>query len=233
MRAGAAARLLARELLDAVLLERRTHADAVVADMDLIVRAALRRGLLLDDAQGDRAARRGELDGVGQDVEHDLVEAHGVGDDVLVLHVDHVDEERQTLCGNARLDDVAQVVHELGQVHRARLERDLAALDAAHVEHVVDEREQVLARRRGLFQVVEHLLTVVDMGGRKRGKADDRVHRRSDVVRHPGKELAFGMVGLFGGNERHTQRSLLALLFLNVFGAKEEHPPYGVKKIRP
>lgn len=63
--------------------------------------------------------------------------------------------------------------------------------------------------------------------------ADDRVHRRSDVVRHPGKELAFGMVGLFGGNERHTQRSLLALLFLNVFGAKEEHPPYGVKKIRP
>lgn len=49
----------------------------------------------------------------------------------------------------------------------------------------------------------------------------------------PGKELAFGMVGLFGGNERHTQRSLLALLFLNVFGAKEEHPPYGVKKIRP
>ena len=90
--------------------------------MELIVRAALRRGLLLDDAQGDRAARRGELDGVGQDVEHDLVEAHGVGDDVLVLHVDHVDKEREALGGNARLNDVAQVVHELGQVHRARLE---------------------------------------------------------------------------------------------------------------
>ena len=178
-----------------MLLKRRTHADAVIADMELIVRAALRRGLLLDDAQGDRAARRGEFDGVGHDVEHDLVEAHGVGDDVLVLHVDHVDEERDALGGNARLDDVAQVVHKLGQVHRARLERDLAALDAAHVEHVVDEREQVLARRRGLFQVVEHLFAVVDMGGRKRGEADDRVHRRADVVRHIEQEFALGAVG--------------------------------------
>ena len=164
-----------------MLLKRRTHADAVVADMELIVRAALRRGLLLDDAQGDRAARRGEFDGVGHDVEHDLVEAHGVGDDVLVLHVDHVDEERDALGGNARLDDVTQVVHELGQVHRARLERDLAALDAAHVQDV--------------FQVVEHLFAVVDMGGRERGEADDRVHRRADVVRHIEQKFALGAVG--------------------------------------
>ena len=75
-------------------------------------------------------------------------------------------------------------MYKLGQVHRTQFERNLAALDTAHIKYIVDEREQMLARRRGLFQVVEHLLTVVDMGSRKRGEADDRVHRRADVMRH-------------------------------------------------
>lgn len=98
------------------------------------------------------------------------------------------------LGGDARLDDIAQIVYKLGQVHRAQFERNLAALDTAHIEYIVDEREQMLARRRGLFQVVEHLLTVVDMGGRKRGEADDRVHRRADVVRHIEQKFALGAV---------------------------------------
>ena len=85
-------------------------------------------------------------------------------------------------------------MYKLGQVHRAQFERNLAALDTAHIEHIVDEREQMLARRRGLFQVVEHLLTVVDMGGRERGEADDRVHRRADVVRHIEQKFALGAV---------------------------------------
>ena len=38
------------------------------------------------------------------------------------------------------------------QVHRAQFEKTFAALDTAHIEHIVDEREQMLARRRGLFR---------------------------------------------------------------------------------
>ena len=52
----------------------------------------------------------------------------------------------------------------------------------------------MLARRRGLFQIVEHLLAVVNMGGRKRSEADDRVHRRADVVRHIKQKFALGAV---------------------------------------
>ena len=159
--------LLARKLLEDMLLKRRAHADAGITDMKFIIHTSMRCGLLLNDAQGDHAAYRGELDGIGQDVKHDLVETHGVGNNILILHIDHVDEKRNALGGDVRLDDIAQIVYKLGQVHRAQLERNLAALDTAHIKYIVDEREQMLARRRGLFQVVEHLLTVVDMGGRK------------------------------------------------------------------
>ena len=53
----------------------------------------------------------------------------------------------------------------------------------------------MLARRRDLFQIVEHLLTVVDMGGRKRGEADGRAFVGvPDVVRHIGQKFALGAV---------------------------------------
>ena len=51
-----------------------------------------------------------------------------------------------------------------------------------------------------LFRQLAEPFGVAHVHARNGRHADDRVHRRSDVVRHPGKELAFGMVGLFGGN---------------------------------
>ena len=76
-----------------MLLKRRAHADAGITDMKFIIHTSMRCGLLLNDAQGDHAAYRGKLDGIGQDVEHDLVETHGVGNNILILHIDHVDEK--------------------------------------------------------------------------------------------------------------------------------------------
>ena len=62
------------------------------------------------------------------------------------------------------LDDGAYIVHEIRQMHRLFLDLHLAALDTAHVQHIVDEGEQVLAGGGDLFQVVQHLFFIINMG---------------------------------------------------------------------
>ena len=51
-------------------------------------------------------------------------------------------------------DDGLDVVQHLGQVDLGFLQLELAALDAAHVQNIVDERKQVAARGEGFGQIV-------------------------------------------------------------------------------
>ncbi len=75
--------------------------------------------------------------------------------------------------------------------HLRELELHPAGLDLGQVEHVVDQREQVRARREHVVdvgellvvQLAEHLLV------QHLGEADDRVQRRAQLVRHRGQEV--------------------------------------------
>ena len=131
--------ILAGEGLKDMLLELRAHADAVVLDAELVVGKAVRGGGLLDNADADGAAGAGELDGITQNVEQDLVQAQLVRDDVFVMDILGVDEKVQLLGRRIGLDDGAQIMDNIRQVHRHSVDLHLAALDAAHVEHIVDE----------------------------------------------------------------------------------------------
>ena len=194
------------ERLEDALGERRAHADAGVADAELILRAAAQRTGVLADADRDRAARRGELDGVGQQVEQDLPEARPVAADVLVRHVDRVHVQLELLGVHLSADDGLDVVQHIGQADLALFEMELAALDAAHVQDVVDEREQMAARGEGLGQIVPDPFGVADVADRKGGEADDGVHRGADVVRHIGQEVALCAAGGLGGRDRVRKR---------------------------
>ena len=103
------------------------------------------------------------------------------------------DGKAETRALNAA-DSGAFLVHKVRQMHRLFLDLHLAALDAAHIQHIVDEGEQVLAGDRDLFQVVQHLFLIINMGRRQRGEADDGVHRGADVVAHVEQELPLGTV---------------------------------------
>lgn len=73
---------------------------------------------------------------------------------------------------------------------------DLSTFDAAHIQHIVDEREQMVAGSKGLGQIILHPLLVVNIADRQCGKADDGVHGGADVVGHIGKEGALGAVAV-------------------------------------
>ena len=76
---------------------------------------------------------------------------------------------------------------------------DLSAFDAAHIQHIVDEGEQMVAGCKGLGKIIFHPILIVNIADRQRGKTDDGVHGGADIVGHIGKEGALGAVGGLGG----------------------------------
>ena len=130
-------------------------------------------------------------------------------------------------------DDGFQIVQHIGQVRLGFVQMDLTALNAAHIQHIVDKGKQVVARCENLAQIVPHLFFVVNIADSQCGKADDGVHRGADVVGHIGKESALGTVGSFrcmnslrerlvhlfvGGSVRHHKNVLAPALDLTAHG---------------
>ena len=74
---------------------------------------------------------------------------------------------------------------------------DLSAFNAAHIQHIVDEGEQMVAGCKGLAKIILHPVCIVNIAERQRGKADDGVHGGADIVGHMGEKLTFGLIGPF------------------------------------
>ena len=197
----------------------RAHADAVVLDAELILSAAADLAGKLAHPQRHRAARGGELDGVGQKVHQNLIQPGLVAIDVLIGNIYRVHIQFQLLCVKLPADDGLYVVQHVGQVDLGLVQLDLSAFDAAHIQNIIDERKQVAAGGKYLGKVFLHAVPVVQMADRQRGKADDGIHRGADVVGHIGKEGALGAVGVFGGGHGIRER----LVRLPVGGAVRQN----------
>ena len=152
---------LAFKRLKNLLRELRTHADAVVADTELVLCTVAHGSGKLPDTHGDRAARRRELNGVGQQVEQNLSQTCPVTVNVLVGNVKRIHIKLELLGVYLSADDGLDIVQHLGEVDLGFLQMKLAALDAAHVQNIVDEREQVAARGEGFGQIVLHPFLIV------------------------------------------------------------------------
>ena len=60
----------------------------------------------------------------------------------------------------------------------------LAALDAAHIQDIVDQSKQMVAGGENLLQAFPHLFRALHMACRNGGKPDNGVHGRAYVVAH-------------------------------------------------
>lgn len=90
-------------------------------------------------------ARRGEFRRVSEQVEQDLPELLRVGPNQAWRR------RREYLVGNSfrrelGLGDRGYVCHHFREVHRTQVIRDAATLHLRHIEHVLDERQQVFLR---------------------------------------------------------------------------------------
>ena len=156
----------------------------------------------------DLAAVR-ELERVREQVLDDLLQALGVGGHRRRQLRVAADEEVELL----RLGHVAEralhVAAQLVQAQLAHVHRDRARLDLRQVEDVVDEHEQVVARRVDRLRELHLLAGEVALGLRAQlvGEDQQRVERRAQLVRHVREEL-----GLVLRGERQLVRLFLQVL---------------------
>ena len=193
------------------------HTDTGILDPDFVLPHALRCAVNLPHPHRHRPAGGRELDGVGQQIEHDLIEAGLIAVDVLLGDIRGVHVQLQLLGVNLSADDGLDVMQHIGQVGFLLLQLDAAAFDSAHIQHIVDEGQQMVAGGQNLGQIFPHLVGVFHIGHRQRGKADDGVHGGADVVRHIGQESTLGSVGALGRLHRILQ-ILIDFAFLGAVG---------------
>ena len=186
----------------------RRHADTRVADTEsqrsstFQSRVIARRGLdigMSSYGQRHRALLR-ELARVAQQVEERLAQFGHVGthhpDARGTLDLQHV-----AVLRDERLHRRCHFLHQLRHVELLQKERHLASFDLREIEDVVDQAEQVFARTVDLLQVgnVAGVAHVLGFLLKHLAVADDRVHRRAQLVAHIRKELALRAVRLVGG----------------------------------
>ena len=108
-----------------------------------------------------------------------------------------------------------QIVNQVGKVKFLLHKLHLAGLDLAHVQHLIDQTQQVLAGKGNLLQAVLYPNFIVNMGSGNGGHADNAVHGGADVVGHIGQEVGLGAVGCLRRIIGFLQRHFLLSFFLD------------------
>ena len=155
-------------------------------------------GPLAVRADGDAATVGGELDGVGHQVEHHLLELEFVGvDGVDVVGNLHRDGDR--VQGRPLPHHREGVLHGAADAESAWLQHHVAGFHLRKVQDVVEQREQVLARIPDVAQIfVLALVQLAEHAVQQHlGEPDHRVQRGPQFVRHAGQELRLVAAGDF------------------------------------
>ena len=96
------------------------------------------------------------------------------------------------------LDDAAAGVQQFAQVKVGVQHLHGAAFHLGHVQHIVDEGQQVAGRTAHLDQAVFHAGLVVKVGFGNIQHAHNAVDGGADIVGHIGEELGLGLAGFLG-----------------------------------
>ena len=162
--------------------------------MQFIIGFLFIRACLLE-LHRNAAALRCKLEGIAQQVQQDPVQPVLVADHRFIGHIGS-HRKIQVLGLHLGHEQVPDLVHGLHQVGPLRLQFHLAAFDAPHVQHVVDQGQQVMAGSFDLIHVIRDLGRVFFFFGQRR-IAHDGVHGRADIVAHIGKERTLGLAAHF------------------------------------
>ena len=153
---------------------------------------------LLQQTHGNAdLARLRELDGVVGVVDEDLAQAQRVAHQVGGHVAGHIADQLQPLGSGLVAHHIRHAFEHAVEQERLALHHQLARLDLGEVQDVVDDAQQVLARLLDLAHVVV-LARAQARLERQMRHADDRVHRRADLVAHVGQEVGLERGGFLG-----------------------------------
>jgi len=185
------------ERLEHDLLELRRHTDAVVLDGKLVA-AKLREAVrFFLDRKGDVSAIRGVLDGVAHQVHKDLLDAQAVAADSFVLDVLNMDFELMFVLVDCRFCKGEQVIDQLRQAEILLGKAHSPALDSGHIQHFIDQSQQMTARFCDLAKALDHPVLALDIRTRNGGQTNDCIHWCTDIMGHIGEKFCLGAACVF------------------------------------
>ena len=180
------------------------------------------------------AALLGELEGVGQEVAQDLLQAVRVGEHGLGQVRVPLDDEGHALFRGHALEDPLQVGHDGRERHLFQVQLDLARLDLGQVEDLVDQAQQVrpggVDGRGGLLLLGGEVALLVVR--QELGQDEDGVERGAQLVGHVGQKFRLVAAGAlqFPGLELELLLGAQQLLVLAADGGLlvfELHGPFA------
>ena len=127
------------------------HADAAVADDEIIMGMTGLFGLFLTNSEGHHATNGRELGRVAQNIDKHLVQAQGVENKLLVLHINGVHIKLQAFGPHLGTNHIHQIMNTLGEIAFLLLNDNLAAFNAAHIQNIVNEAQQMIAGAHDFF----------------------------------------------------------------------------------
>ncbi len=186
--------LLAGKRFEEMLLEILAHTDAIVFHMDFILGIALQLHRILFHSHTHCATGIGEFQRIAQKIQKHLIQTQTIAVHIFIRYTHSVEEKIDPLRHDIGLQDRAQVMEYIGQMHFLLLDLHHAALDTAHVKHIIDERQEMIAGGGDFLQIVLYLILVIQISGSQSGEADNGIHRRTDVMGHIIQETGLRMV---------------------------------------
>ena len=108
------------------------------------------------------------------------------------------------------LHDIPTVFQHFPQIHGFFRKIHFPRIQFAHIQNIIDQRQQILRRHADLFMIFSYRLRIVQTFIRNIQHTDDTIHRRADIVGHSGQKFAFRLI-------RHFQ---FHILFMHLFRVK-------------
>ena len=165
----------------------------------------------LPHVDGDRA-RLGKFGGVAQEIDQDLAQLVLVAEQGRQSPLDLLDQLHAP-APDHRLDGAQALVEQRLEHELERPHVHASGLDLGQIEHVVDQPEQMVGAGQDLLEIAVLALgqEILAATHDQPGEADDRVHRRAQLVAHVGQELGLRPARLLGLLLGRLQRLLGAL----------------------
>ena len=218
--------VLSLKRLKEPLLEFLADPDTGVADHKFKSRITSRSSKAFLHFQFDPALPGRIFYRIAHEVQQQLRHSELVAQHIFGQLIRHNELTLMIVRHDLRFHEIFDLLYDLPQIDPCLLQHHSPALDPAHIQHVVDQLQQMVARRLDLLQAVADPFGLIQMGLGNVGKPDDGVHRRPDIVRHIGEKSTLCVIRLTGLFQRCLQKSSLSefllSLLLNV-GKSQQH----------
>ena len=108
-----------------------------------------------------------------------------------------MDFELMFVLVDCRFCEGEQVIDQLRQAEILLGKAHSPALDSGHIQHFIDQSQQMTARFCDLAKALDHPVLTLDIRTRNGGQANDCIHRCTDIMGHIGEEFRLGAACVF------------------------------------